>query len=133
VRTADKPIALVVDDNEANRLVLELMLESAGITTFTAASGAEALAHLCESRVDLVVTDIRMPGLDGFGLLAAIRAMPETRDLPVVAISADLISNSAEAYLAQGFTDFVPKPMLVQDMHACMARLGFARAWAAAA
>lgn len=133
MRTAEKPIALVVDDNDANRLVLELMLEAAGLRTVGAASGAEALARLHERRFDLIVTDLRMPGLDGFGLIAAIRAMPETRALPVVATSAAVISNRPNDVLEHGFTAFLAKPMLVSDVQACVDRLGVVARWRVAA
>ncbi|MGA0605845.1 response regulator [Phenylobacterium sp. VNQ135] len=131
--TADKPIALVVDDNEANRLVLELMLEAAGLEAVSVASGAAALARLHERRFDLVVTDLRMPGIDGFGLLAAIRAMPQTRRMPVVATSAAVLSNSPDQILGHGFTAFLAKPMLVADVQACVDGLGILQAWRAAA
>ncbi|MCR5873814.1 response regulator [Phenylobacterium sp. J426] len=130
---SETPIALVVDDNDANRLVLELMLQAAGLRTIGAASGADALARLHEQGFDLVVTDLRMPGIDGLGLLAAIRAMPETRHLPVVATSAALVSSRTDVFLEQGFTAFLAKPMLVADVQACVEALGLARPWAVAA
>lgn len=130
---SEAPIALVVDDNDANRLVLELMLQAAGLRTVSVASGAEALACLHETRFDVVVTDLRMPGIDGLGLLAAIRATPETRDLPVVATSAALVSSRTDIFLEQGFTAFLAKPMLVADVQACVEQLGLVPAWAAAA
>jgi CheY-like chemotaxis protein len=129
----EAPLALVVDDNDANRLVLELMLQAAGLRTVAVASGAEALACLHEDRFDAVVTDLRMPGLDGYGLLAAIRAMPHTRNLPVVATTAAVVSSRADIFLDQGFTAFLAKPMLVADVQACVEQLGLVPAWAAAA
>jgi len=127
MRTAEKPIALVVDDNDANRLVLELMLEAAGLGIVSASSGAEALARLHEQTVDVVITDLWMPGLDGHGLLAAIRAMPATRHLPVVATTAARTSDDARTFIDQGFTGFLAKPMLVCDVQACVEALGLAR------
>lgn len=131
--TAERPIVLVVDDNDANRLVLELMLEAAGLEVIGASSGAEALARLHERRVDAVITDMWMPGLDGYGLLAAIRAMPATRHLPVVATTAARMSNDAQAFIDQGFSGFLAKPMLVCDVQVCVQDLGLARPWSAAA
>jgi len=130
---AETPIVLVVDDNDANRLVLELMLEAASLEVIGASSRAEALARLHERRVDAVITDMWMPGLDGYGLLAAIRAMPATRHLPVVAATAARRSNDAQAFIDQGFSGFLAKPMLVCDVQVCVQDLGLARPWSAAA
>jgi DNA-binding NtrC family response regulator len=68
-RVSDQMRALVVDDDENQRTDLTEMIGSFGITPFTAADGQEAIEKLATCDVDVIVTDLVMPGMDGFGLL----------------------------------------------------------------
>ena len=77
---------LVVDDEPKMRRVLEIMLQKMGHRVLTAGNGREALAHIQAHTVDLVITDLRMPEMDGIGLLASLRA--QDSDVPVVVITA---------------------------------------------
>jgi CheY-like chemotaxis protein len=81
---------LVVDDEEDNREVLKVMLEEYGAHVVTAASAAEALQAVREGRPELLVSDIGMPGEDGYRLIAQVRALPaeEGGGVPAVAITA---------------------------------------------
>jgi CheY-like chemotaxis protein len=84
--------ALVVDDNDTNRRILETMLGHWGLRTLCADSGAKALALLDRStnagqRVALVISDLHMPGMDGFELIAALRRQPEFSLLPVLMLT----------------------------------------------
>jgi len=78
---------LVVDDSVILRASLVSMVKSLGYQVLTAGDGLEALAVLEESSVDLVVTDLQMPRLDGFGLLRRLRANPRWRTLPTLVLS----------------------------------------------
>jgi CheY-like chemotaxis protein len=79
---------LVIDDEPAVRFVLRVILELNQYEVVEAGEGAEALAHLGEQRVDLVVTDFMMPVMDGGELIDRIRADPELADIPILMISA---------------------------------------------
>jgi two-component system chemotaxis sensor kinase CheA len=79
---------LVVDDSVTTRTLEKSILEAAGFAVAVAADGLEALAALRRGRVDLVVSDVDMPRLDGFELTRRIKADPRTRDLPVVLVTA---------------------------------------------
>ncbi len=76
---------LVADDSIATRMLLRTVLEASGYSVLTAADGDEAL--LLAEQVDLVVSDVRMPGLDGWGLTQKLRAQAQTEKLPVVLFS----------------------------------------------
>jgi CheY-like chemotaxis protein len=82
------PRLLVVEDEPDLAEMLGLMLEGAGYQVAIAGEGRAALRLLREARFDLVVSDMLMPGLDGAGLAAAMRADPALRDVPLVLVSA---------------------------------------------
>lgn len=79
---------LVAEDSITSRMLIKSILESAGYTVKTAVDGMEAFTLLRAERFDLVVSDVEMPRLDGFGLIAKIRADPKLAELPVVLVTA---------------------------------------------
>ena len=99
---------LVIDDDESLRKVVEYNLIEEGYRVLTAADGAAGLATFQEHPVDLIVTDIRMPGLDGLDLLARVRAMQP--DLAVVVLTAHGTIDSAVEAMRIGAADYLTKP-----------------------
>ena len=83
-----KRTILCVDDNEQSLSHRKIMLETRGYRVVSLSRGEEALERFKQGGIDLVLTDIMMPGLDGFGLLRALRADARTRTLPVILLSA---------------------------------------------
>ena len=103
-----KPTALVVDDEANLRKVLSAMLRRDGFDVLTASDGAEALGLLSKQSVDVVLSDIRMPNLDGMSLLK--RTMVEYPDIPVVILTAHgSVDNAVEAIKIGAF-DYLTKP-----------------------
>jgi len=100
----------VVEDNEDNRLLVELFLEDL-YEVVSYESGREALDGLRRERPDLVLLDISLPEMDGCMVLERIRADPEMKDLPVIALTAHAMAGDRERYLALGFDEYVPKPI----------------------
>lgn len=100
---------LIVDDDTALTRALSRYLVSAGFATHTAASGVEAEAVLVKRTVDMVLTDINMPELDGFGLLRRVR----DRDLalPVVLMTGSPSDELARAAFDNGATTYLLKPI----------------------
>ena len=90
---------MVVDDSVAIRKFVMFALRAQGLTVVTAQDGMEALEKLAHTPVDLVVTDLNMPKLDGYGLVRAIRADREYAELPVIILS----SLADERDKAEGF------------------------------
>ena len=88
VEPTDAPDALVVDDDPAPRALLRRMLERGGWRVAEARDGAEGLEAMRRIRPHVVLLDIMMPRMDGFEVLDAVKADPEIRDIPVVAVSA---------------------------------------------
>src|ERR1700731_1772847 len=107
---------LVVDDDPGARLLAGTALEMAGFRVITAADGAAALSRFCEHPADCGVLDVVMPGLSGFDVCSALRAMSECRHVPILMqTSLDDMESVNRAYNA-GATDFSSKginPMLL--------------------
>jgi DNA-binding response OmpR family regulator len=101
---------LVVDDDPVNRLTLTYQLEAEGHTVSAASDGREALALLRSSPIDVVLLDLVMPVLDGFGVLAELRGDPTLRDVPVIMISASDEIESVVQGIEMGAVDYLPKP-----------------------
>jgi putative two-component system response regulator len=107
---------LVVDDEPPLRSILLRLLSSEGYLCREAASGREALAEMEREPAELLVSDIRMPEMDGVALLAAVRERwPDTAVVMVTAVSE---VKSAISCLTQGALDYVAKPFQVEDVRA---------------
>ena len=115
-------VCLVVEDNELTRQALGALLRQAGYQVLVAADGREALEHLRGSaRPTLLITDLRMPVMDGWALLRHLKSRPELADIPTIVISAE-----AEAWrdvLDLGGATFLPKPLDVEDLLQVVGRL----------
>jgi CheY-like chemotaxis protein/tRNA A-37 threonylcarbamoyl transferase component Bud32 len=101
---------LVVDDVEDNREVLRRRLAREGYSVECASNGREALVRIAESPFDLVLLDVMMPEVDGYAVLEQLKSQPETRDIPVIMISALDDMPSVVRCIERGAEDFLPKP-----------------------
>ena len=107
-QAASRPTVLVVDDERANLESLRRTLEREGLAVLTAADGNEGLARLREHRVDVVLTDLKMPGMDGVELLRSVKALAP--DTEVILMTAFGTVETAVAAMKDGAHDFVTKP-----------------------
>lgn len=114
---------LVVEDNEVNRKVAKAFLEHAGHAVAICPDGAQAVEAVREGDFDVVLMDIRMPGMDGVEATRAIRALPDRRraGLPILALTANFTSNEVEGYLAAGMNDIIRKPLRMGDIEKALA------------
>jgi len=102
---------LIVDDQEQNRYLLEIMLRAQGYVVQSARNGIEALEMACSEAPDLIITDILMPGMDGFSLCREWMADPRLRHVPLVFYTATYTDPKDEAFaLSLGAARFVVKP-----------------------
>lgn len=104
---------LIVDDVATNRIVLKVKLSAACYDTLQAPDAQTALAVARRARPDLILLDMMLPDLSGIEVCRRLKASPETRDIPVVMITADRTRTARTAALRAGADDFLPKP--VQD------------------
>jgi len=79
---------LIVDDEESVCQLLEAMLEEDGYSTHTAASGPEALQRIPQIQPDLILLDIMMPGMSGYEVARRLKSDPDTRDIPIIIVTA---------------------------------------------
>jgi len=104
--------ALIVDDNEINRRYLGVVLEQYGLAARYAASGGAALEACREAVFDLVFMDIHMADMDGVETARRLRAqLPRYREVPVVAVSADVMGHRGAGFTEQGLDYFLAKPV----------------------
>lgn len=108
-----RPLVFVVDDQEANVRLLELILDQAGLAdTRGFADSRTALAAIAADAPDLILLDLHMPRLDGFGFLAALGAQIGEADfLPVLVVTADVNRETRRRALTSGASDFLTKPI----------------------
>jgi two-component system response regulator PilR (NtrC family) len=111
---------LVVDDEEAMRELLRIVLEKEGHQVTTAGDGAAALALATRREMDLVISDIKMPRLDGVGLLTGLRE--HGLETPVIMITAYASSESAIQAMKQGAFDYITKPFKVDEVRLVIRR-----------
>ena len=106
--TYEEVVILLVDDEEGYRELISRVLTKAGYEVLQAADGLQALSLLEESNVDLVISDILMPNLNGYGLVARLRAKWPT--MPVI-LTTGFLSQEAAKSMMNGSVDFIPKPI----------------------
>lgn len=107
---------LVVEDIPDILKLLEATLVFKGYRVITASNGQEALEAIQKERPAIIVTDILMPKMDGFSLVHRLRINPETRDIPVVFLSATYVAPEDKAFaITIGATRFVEKPVALEE------------------
>ena len=112
----ESPLILIVDDEAVNRLILESNLKRQGFRTVSSSSGQECLDLARREQPDLVLLDIIMPGLDGFQTCQTLKDAPETRDIPVIFLSALTDTGVKTKGFEAGGVDYVSKPFDAKEL-----------------
>lgn len=110
------PVVLVVDDQEANMRVVGQLLARAGFDIVPALSGEQALERVNAAPPDLILLDMRMPGMSGFDVLKKLKDMAATRDIPVIILTADHDRENVALALAAGAVDYITKPFVAEEL-----------------
>jgi two-component system, cell cycle response regulator len=105
------PRILVIEDNPINLELMTYLLRAWGHEAITASDGEEGVVLARSARPDMVVCDIQMPGMDGYGVARVIKADPLLRDVPLVALTAYAMVGDEDKALAAGFDLHIPKPV----------------------
>jgi CheY-like chemotaxis protein len=105
------PKILLVEDNELNRDMLSRRLARKGYDVLIAKDGAEGVAVAAAERPDLVLMDMSLPVLDGWEATRQLKAAPETRPIPVIALTAHAMSDDKQKALRAGCDDYDTKPI----------------------
>ena len=114
---------LVVDDNVEMVEMLSAMLQHHGYETASAHNGYEACDWVREGMPRAIIMDLGMPWMDGFGAVRAIRRMPGTQSLPIIALSGSADGDSARKAMAAGFTHHFSKPLNFEHLSQYLASL----------
>jgi CheY-like chemotaxis protein len=102
---------LIVDDEPANVLLLQRILKRAGYRQLSSAADGHAAVEMCRQSVpDLILLDLMMPRLDGFGVMENIAPLLEGQYLPILVLTADVSATARERALSVGAKDFLTKP-----------------------
>ena len=120
------PKILIVEDNEMNRDMLSRRLARRGYEIAIAVDGEQGLALAQAEPPALILMDMSLPGLDGWEATRRIKALPETRGIPVIALTAHAMAGDREKAVAAGCDDFDTKPIdltrLLEKIEALLAR-----------
>lgn len=107
---------LVVDDDEDSRQLIAYLLDRRGFRTILADGGPSALETLRTSRVDVILLDVMMPGMDGFAVCSELQASPDTRSVPVILLTARDDMETRANGMNLGVSDFLTKPVNKEEL-----------------
>jgi CheY-like chemotaxis protein len=126
------PDILIVEDNAVNRKLISLLLTRAGYTSGTAEHGQEALAALDREPFRLVLMDMMMPVMNGYEATKAIRAHPQHRHIPIIALTANAMHGEEDRCRTAGADDYIAKPYTKDRILSAIAALLATKATSAA-
>ena len=104
------PRILVIDDEDASLKLVTLHLSRAGYAVQECIDGIRALGAIAAAPPDLIISDVQMPELDGYGATRQIKALPGLAATPIIAVSSFAMKGDEEKARAAGCDDYVPKP-----------------------
>ena len=108
-------LILIIEDNEKNRKLARDVLQVKGYKTIESETAEEGLELAIEKSPSLILMDIQLPGMDGITALERLKTNPETKSIPVIAITASAMTYTRVTMLAEGFDGFQSKPISVKD------------------
>ena len=115
VSTTSKTI-LVVDDADFIRRLVSIILTLEGYTVLEAGNGKEALDILAKTWVDMIITDLNMPVMDGIELVSAMRSEPAYKHIPVVMLTSEFLEFRKQQAFEAGINEWVPKPYITRKL-----------------
>ncbi|MDQ3774821.1 MAG: response regulator [Pseudomonadota bacterium] len=116
-------VVLIVEDNDKNMKLARDVLQAKGYATIEAVNGEDGVRLARERNPDLVLMDIRLPGISGIEAFAALRADPKTSSIPVVALTASVTPTDRTHITQAGFDAFLAKPMVLRELVDTVKRL----------
>ncbi|HEX3272129.1 MAG TPA: response regulator [Ktedonobacterales bacterium] len=119
----ERHTVLVVENDEQSRRLIEQILAFSEYTCVSAANGLEALDLLDQTRVDMALMDLSMPGLDGYQTVERMRERPGYANTPIVAVSGYAEDAQRDLALRSGFTDYLSKPFRPKELVQLIDRL----------
>jgi CheY-like chemotaxis protein len=117
------PSILIIENETSNRILVERVLSTRGYRCISASQGREALQILEHEHVDLILTDLSMPVLDGYRTTQLIRARPGMEHVPIIAVTAFALNDEGEAAKHIGCTEYLTKPFKPKQLLDIVERL----------
>jgi DNA-binding response OmpR family regulator len=111
-----RPLILAVDDERDVTDLVAFQLTRAGCTVLTAADGRQALASVHHRKPDLIILDLMLPDIDGFGVCEILRRQPGTATIPIIILTAWATSDARHLGLDLGALDYITKPFSPRDL-----------------
>lgn len=102
---------LVIEDNPDNLLLVRMLLGRLAVDIQAAPDGPSGILRASEESFDLILLDIQLPGMDGYQVVKALRALPRTAGTPILAITSFAMVGDRERALLEGFTEYLEKPI----------------------
>jgi two-component system cell cycle response regulator DivK len=114
---------LIADDKDSSRELIRVVLERSGYVVHEAADGVQALERARDTHPDLILLDLQMPQLDGFGVLRELQQDRSFSGTPIVALTAYAMQGDRDRVLGAGFTSYVTKPVNLIELRRHVAEL----------
>jgi CheY-like chemotaxis protein len=109
-------VILLVDDSEVSNFLMQSILEEKGYTILAVSNGKDALDLLKKEHPDLIILDIMMPEMSGFGVLESVKKFEQTAKIPVIILTARNNLKDQEKAISMGAADYVIKPIDIDDV-----------------
>lgn len=113
---------LLVEDNEVNRVLLKDILALTGNEVLEASNGEEGIRMAQDKRPQLIFMDLQLPGIDGIKATKILKQTPQTRDIPIVAVSSYAYEREKQLFLGAGGDVYLTKPIDIDTILATVAR-----------
>ena len=107
---------LIVEDNPMNLKLMETILSKNGYDLVSAVDGEKGVQRAGEQKLDLVLMDLQMPGIDGFEAMAQIRKLDQCSALPIIAVTGNTTQVDKKKAIEAGFNDFLGKPYKIDEL-----------------
>jgi two-component system, cell cycle response regulator DivK len=116
-------LILIIEDNEKNRKLCRDVLQVKGYRTIESETAEQGLELARSEAPALILMDIQLPGMDGITAMKQLKAEAQTRNIPIIAITASAMTNNRTAMLAEGFDGYQTKPITLKDFFAEVERV----------
>jgi len=108
-------LILIIEDNEKNRRLARDVLQVKGYKTIESETAEEGLKLAVDKSPALILMDIQLPGMDGITAMKQLKADPNTKSIPIIAITASAMTHNRTTMLAEGFDGYQTKPISLKD------------------
>ncbi len=102
---------LVIEDNAQNMYLIHFLLQAQGYTVIEAENGIIGIEKAKEEQPDIILLDIKLPGMDGYEIARILKSTKETDTIPIIAVTSYAMAGDKERILAAGATDYIEKPI----------------------